>query len=124
MKNLDYGVIGNCMSAALVSKNGSIDWCCLPDFGSSSVFARILDSGKGGTFGFECDPEYKIDQKYIPSTNILVTRFEKGEDRFEIIDFMPRYHFEEGGHYAPPVIILYYLQFLACYKSLPHWKER
>ncbi len=107
MNNLDYGVIGNCMSAALVSKDGWIDWCCLPEFNSSSVFARILDKNIGGTFGFECDPQYSIDQKYIPSTNILVTRYEKGEDRFEVIDFMPRYHYEQGGYYCPPDIIRY-----------------
>ncbi|MFO7923918.1 MAG: glycoside hydrolase family 15 protein [Bacteroidales bacterium] len=107
MQNLDYGVIGNCMSAALVSKNGWIDWCCLPEFNSSSVFARILDTDIGGTFGFECDPGYSVEQKYIPSTNILVTRFEKDDDRFEVIDFMPRYHFERGGYYAPPDIIRY-----------------
>ncbi len=107
MKNLDYGVIGNCMSAALVSKDGSIDWCCLPEFNSSSVFAKILDVNKGGTFGFKCDPGYSISQKYLPSTNILVTRYEKEEDRFEVIDFMPRYHQEQGGYYAPPDIIRY-----------------
>jgi alpha,alpha-trehalase len=107
MKNLDYGVIGNCMSTALVSKEGWIDWCCLPEFNSSSVFARILDVNKGGTFGFKCDAGYRIRQKYLPSTNILVTRYEKEEDRFEVIDFMPRYHQERGGYYAPPDIIRY-----------------
>lgn len=107
MKNLDYGVIGNCTSAALVSKEGWIDWCCLPDFGSPSIFARLLDAGKGGTFGFECGNGYNTEQKYIPATNILVTRFEKGEDRFEVIDFMPRYLFDDGGYYAPPDIIRY-----------------
>ncbi len=107
MENLDYGVIGNCMSAALVSRDGWIDWCCLPDFGSQSVFARILDASKGGTFGFECDSGYLTEQKYLPSTNILVTRFEKGADRFEVIDFMPRYYNEDGGYYAPPDIVRY-----------------
>ncbi len=107
MDNLDYGIIGNCMSAALVSKEGWIDWCCLPEFNSSSVFARILDKNIGGTFGFECDPQYRISQNYIPFTNILVTRYEKGEDRFEVIDFMPRYHYEQGGYYCPPDIIRY-----------------
>lgn len=48
MNNLDYGIIGNCRSAALVSKNASIDWCCLPKFDSASVFAKLLDEDKGG----------------------------------------------------------------------------
>jgi alpha,alpha-trehalase len=55
MDNLDYGVIGNCTSAAMVSKNGWIDWCCLPEFNSSSVFAKILDVNIGGTFGIDCE---------------------------------------------------------------------
>ena len=53
MDNLNYGVIGNCKSAALVSDQGSIDWCCLPDFDSSSVFARLLDEERGGCFAVE-----------------------------------------------------------------------
>lgn len=44
----DYGLIGNCHGAALVGKNGSIDWCCIPRFDSPSIFAGILDDEKGG----------------------------------------------------------------------------
>ena len=46
MKNLNYGIIGNCMTAALISKEGSIDWCCFPKFDSPSVFAKLLDDEK------------------------------------------------------------------------------
>ena len=109
MENLDYGVIGNCTSAALVSKNGYIDWCCLPEFNSSSVFAKILDKNIGGTFGIDCEKGYSINQKYYPGTNILVTRFENGEHIFEVYDFMPRYHLENGGYYSPPDIIRYFV---------------
>ena len=51
--NLNYGIIGNCRSAALINNKASIDWCCLPKFDSSSVFAKILDEKKGEDFGLK-----------------------------------------------------------------------
>jgi len=71
MNNLDYGVIGNCRTAAFISKTGSIDWCCFPDFDSPSVFARLLDYEKGGHFGIQVGEEYTISQRYVAHTNIL-----------------------------------------------------
>lgn len=106
-KNLNYGIIGNCISAALISKDGSIDWCCLPSFDSPSVFAKILDRKKGGSFGFMLDRSYKITQCYIKKTNILVTKFSNGRNTFEVIDFMPRYIYNTNSFYAPPDIIRY-----------------
>ena len=73
MDNLDYGIIGNCKSAALISKNGGIDWCCLPNFDSSSVFAKILDEEKGGSFEIIVSDDYHISQKYIDSLLDKVT---------------------------------------------------
>ena len=107
MKNLDYGIIGNCLSAALVSRTGSIDWCCLPNFDSSSVFAKILDADIGGTFEILVSEAYTISQKYIHKTNILVTEFKNGADCFECIDFMPRYANDDDTFYAPADIIRY-----------------
>ena len=52
MNNLNYGVIGNCRTAALISQNGNIEWLCFPDFDSPSIFASMLDREKGGAFGF------------------------------------------------------------------------
>lgn len=108
MDNLDYGIIGNCRSAALISKTGSIDWCCLPEFDSPSVFAKLLDDKIGGSFEIIVNESYHITQKYEPFTNILITTFKSGEDEFEIHDFMPRYR-KEGNHYhAPPELIRYF----------------
>jgi GH15 family glucan-1,4-alpha-glucosidase len=107
MNNLDYGIIGNCRSAALVSKNGSIDWCCLPKFDSASVFAKLLDEEKGGSFGFIVDKSFTTEQFYLENTAILVTRFSNGVDAFEVFDFMPRYYKTSGGYHSPPEFIRY-----------------
>lgn len=112
MNTLDYGLIGNCKSAALVSKEGSLDWCCLPDFNSASVFAKLLDEKKGGHFSFEVDDSYNIGQKYLWQTNILCTTFSDGKNAFQVVDFMPRYREENGSFYTPPDIVrfVYLLQ--------------
>jgi len=107
MDNLNYGIIGNCKSAALISDCGSIDWCCLPQFDSSSVFAKILDEKKGGSFEMLVSDDYQIKQYYLHHTNILCTRFSNGKDIFELLDFMPRYKQENGANYLPPDIIRY-----------------
>jgi len=82
MNNLNYGVIGNCKSAALISNKGSIDWCCLLEFYSSSIFAHLWDNNIGGKFEIIVDKKYKISQEYLRNTNILFTRFEKEERYF------------------------------------------
>ena len=107
MKTLDYGLIGNCKSAALISKLGSLDWCCLPNFNSASVFAKLLDKNKGGNFSFEVSEDYKITQKYLWRTNILSTTFTAEDAAFQLIDFMPRYRKENGVFYTPPDVVRY-----------------
>jgi alpha,alpha-trehalase len=108
MNNLNFGVIGNCKTAALISDKGAIDWCCLPDFNSSSVFAKILDSEIGGTFEINLDANYTIVQSYIRNTNILSTKYSNGTDAFELIDFMPRYKNDSHDYYNPPDIVRYF----------------
>ncbi|UJH67731.1 glycoside hydrolase family 15 protein [Allomuricauda sp. SCSIO 65647] len=107
MDNLDYGIIGNCHSAALISKTGSIDWCCLPEFDSASVFAKLLDKDIGGSFEILVSDEYTIQQRYTTDTAILKTKFSNGDDVFEIHDFMPRYYKQNGKYHSPPEIIRY-----------------
>lgn len=108
MDNLNYGVIGNCRSGALVSITGDIEWCCLPDFNSSSVFASILDKEKGGHFSIIPEEGTEVSQKYISRTNILRTRFSKGENIFDVFDFMPRYMNGNQRHYSPPDLIRFF----------------
>ncbi|MCJ7582249.1 MAG: glycoside hydrolase family 15 protein [Candidatus Aminicenantes bacterium] len=124
MKNLDYGVIGNCKSAALISRSGSIDWCCLPDFDSSSVFAKILDSEKGGFFSIEPVGKYNIQQRYLEKTNILITEYSRGEDAFQVFDFMPRYRAEAGIYHCPPDIIRFVRHLRGEPKIRVHYQPR
>lgn len=86
----DYGIIGNLRTAALIGKNGSMDWFCFPRFDSPSVFGAILDSQKGGCFRISSAPD-KVTHKqlYWPDTNILVTRFLSADGVGEVVDFMP-----------------------------------
>ncbi len=107
MKNFNYGVIGNCTSAALVSEQGSIDWACLPDFDSYSVFGRILDKKQGGYFAVKPIGPYSVSQEYVEDTNVLVTLYSSGKDQFEIYDFMPRSCDAAGDYHCPPDIVRY-----------------
>ena len=107
MNNLDYGIIGNCRTAALVSKEGSIDWCCLPEFDSASVFAQLLDENIGGQFGFKNADDYTITQSYIENTCVLQTHFENDSSAFKVLDFLPRYIKSDHTYHSPPEIIRY-----------------
>lgn len=87
----DYALIGNLHTVALVGKNGSIDWCCLPRFDAPSVFGAILDAEKAGFFRISPSDmtNVKCQQLYLPETNILLTRFLSADGVAELTDFMP-----------------------------------
>src|SRR5437764_11137266 len=86
----NYGIIGNLRTAALVGMDGSIDWLCLPQFDSPSVFAAVLDDRKGGRFRIgPVSEDIRRKQFYWPSTNILVTRFLHADGVGEVEDYMP-----------------------------------
>lgn len=89
MNTLNYGITGNCRTAALISETGNIEWLCFPDFDSPSIFASLLDREKGGSFGFEVSDDYRITQSYVPHTNILSTQFSSREGEFVVLDYMP-----------------------------------
>ena len=106
MNNLEYGIIGNGRSCALVSREGSIDWCCLSDFESPSVFAALLDEAKGGRFAVvPAEAEFTTQQRYLPHTNILATRFSSSSGVFEVMDFMPRHRGSGGNYHCPPEVM-------------------
>jgi GH15 family glucan-1,4-alpha-glucosidase len=90
----DYAVIGDCHTAALISRDGSIDWCCLPRFDSPSVFARLLDAEKGGWFHIQPLDSYRVQRRYLEGTNVLETTFEAPGGMLTLKDFMPA----QGAH--------------------------
>ena len=85
----DYGLISDMHSCALVSKAGSIDWCCFPRFDSAAVFSRMLDWDKGGYFQVAPEGVKSVSRSYLPSTNILETTFRTDSGLAKLTDFMP-----------------------------------
>ena len=86
----DYALIGDCETAALVSREGSIDWLCWPDFSSSACFASLLGNQKNGYWQISPAGEgWKSSRKYRDHTLILETIFESDEGAVRLIDFMP-----------------------------------
>jgi GH15 family glucan-1,4-alpha-glucosidase len=85
----DYGVIGDCRSAALVDRHGAIDWCCLPDFDSPAVFCRLLDREKGGYWEINPDGFFSTSRRYVENTNVLETIFHCETAEARLLDFMP-----------------------------------
>ena len=103
-RGLNYGIIGNCKSSALINENSSIDWCCLPQFDSSSVFCKILDKDNGGSLKIECNDDFTISQKYLDKTAIIITTFKNDDSEFDVVDFMPRFKDDNEGYYSSPEI--------------------
>ena len=86
----DYGLVGNCQTAALISRDGSVDWLCLPRFDSAACFAALLGTPDNGRWQIApADPSLRITRQYRDSTLILETTFETEQGTATVIDFMP-----------------------------------
>jgi GH15 family glucan-1,4-alpha-glucosidase len=84
----DYALIGDCHSAALVSREGSIDWCCLPRFDSGSAFGRLLDSERGGVCAISPtgDGDWDYERRYLDDTLVLETTIVGPTGEARVID--------------------------------------
>ena len=106
---LDVAMIGNCAISALINREASIVWCCMPRFDGDPVFHAMLDSKDGlphdGSFGIELEGLVRTEQSYDAGTAILRTRLfnEKGEG-LEIVDFAPRF-FTRDRPFRPAQIV-------------------
>ncbi len=91
MRIEDYGLIGDMESAALVGRDGSVDWLCLPRFDSASCFSALLGDERHGRWLLAPAGEVgATSRRYRPGTLVLETEFETGEGVARVIDFMPR----------------------------------
>lgn len=85
----DYALIGDCETAALVSRNGSIDWLCLPRFDSPACFAALLGFPEHGRWQLGPHEDARVTRRYRPHTLILETQFHTSGGKATLIDFMP-----------------------------------
>ena len=86
----DYALIGDCETAALVDRNGSIDWLCWPDFSSQACFAALLGTAENGYWKIApAEGQWTTTRRYRAHTLILETTFEHADGSFRLIDFMP-----------------------------------
>ncbi|MAW62060.1 MAG: hypothetical protein CMJ94_14680, partial [Planctomycetes bacterium] len=87
--SLSQAVIGNGNLIALVHPDSGIDWLCMPRFDSPSIFGRLLDEERGGTWRFL--PSGRVQQgqmRYVRNTNVLLTRFEDESGAWDLFDFV------------------------------------
>jgi GH15 family glucan-1,4-alpha-glucosidase len=82
----DYALLSDCHSGALVSRDGSVDWCAFHRFEARPVFARLLDWEQGGFFRIAPVDDYEATRRYVENTNVLETRFETADGVITLTD--------------------------------------
>lgn len=103
----DYGLIGNCHTAALISSEGSLDWGCLPRFDSPAVFCRLLDDQIGGYFQIKPAGKFSVSRSYLEFSAVLATTFGGAAGKARLIDFMPVAKRQDEGEKKADAVLLY-----------------
>ncbi len=105
----EYAFISDCHSSALVSRTGSIDWCCMPRVDSVPCFSRLLDWDRGGYCRISLTARAEINRRYLDGTLILETTYRAGMHAARVLDFFPM---RKGGRHNP------YKQILRVFEGL------
>lgn len=98
----DYAVIGNCRTAALISRDGALDWLCLPRFDSPAWFAGLLDPERGGRFSVRPSGSFTVERGYRDGRNLLTTTFTTEKGILRLTDLFAVADEEEKGERASP----------------------